>query len=233
MSKIPFSVYDFFGYLSAGFLTIIAFEYAFGSTDVLHTEHTVAFGFAIVVVAYMVGHTVAHLSSAIFENGIVRKVLKSPEHHLLKTEADTTLMAKLLPGHFTPLPKDSQSRIVRKAEKYEINPFTRAFFFHCHSIVKNDSATLDRLNTFLNLYGFARNMAMALLLSAIVLVISAGYHEFICQSQEKPENLLVYTVLALIASFFMFLRYLKFFRIYTMEVFLTYAENTGNGDKEK
>ena len=129
------------------------------------------------------------------------------------------------------MPKDSQARIVRKADKYGISPFTRAFFYHCHSIVKNDNATLDRLNTFLNLYGFARNMAMALLLSATVLAISATYHEFICQSQEKPGNLLVFTVLALIAAFFMFLRYLKFFRIYTMEVFLTYAEKTGNGDK--
>ena len=95
MSKIPFSVYDFFGYLSAGFLTIIALEYAFGSADVLHTEHTVAFGFVIVVVAYMVGHIVAHLSSVILENWIVRKALKSPEHHLLNTETDTTLMAKV------------------------------------------------------------------------------------------------------------------------------------------
>ena len=232
MNNIPFSVYDFFGYLSAGFLTIIAFEYAGGSTNVLHAEHTVAFGFAIIVFAYMVGHIIAHLSSVVFESWLVRKVLKPPEYHLLKTEADTTLTGKLFPGYFTPLPKDSQSRIIKKAEKYGISSFRRAFFFHCHTIVKKDSASLDRLNTFLNLYGFARNMAMALLLSATVLAISAVYHEFIYQSQEKPNHLLCYTVNALITSFFMFLRYLKFFRIYTMEVFLNYSENIRKGDKE-
>lgn len=70
---------------------------------------------------------------------------------------------------------------------------------------------------FLNLYGFSRNISMAGLLAASVLIIGMISIGFSVQK--------MWWVIVAIGVFIgMFYRYLKFFRHYTEEVFRAYAE---------
>jgi hypothetical protein len=90
--------------------------------------------------------------------------------------------------------------------------------------VKRDQATLERLNSFLNLYGFCRNLSLALIL-AVPLLLYGALREFDYKTlQGINGDRLAWAAVALVASIGMFYRYLKFFRHYTVEVFMTYAE---------
>jgi hypothetical protein len=88
-------------------------------------------------------------------------------------------------------------------------------------MLRSGDATLKRLDIFLNLYGFARNLCMAAIISALVLFASIPW---------GPEGLLsvhqrrIPGGLCLVAAYFLLLRYLKFFREYVSEVFTEYAE---------
>ena len=81
--NIPFSGYDFFGYLSNGFLIICALEYAFFGTSLAERDWKVGFAVFYLVIAYIVGHIVANVSSYLLEHKIVREWLKSPEETTL------------------------------------------------------------------------------------------------------------------------------------------------------
>lgn len=223
MNKIPFSVYDFFGYLASGFVVLSAYDFAFGLGWL--TTRSVPPGMALlaVLLAYVTGHAVAHLSSVLIELYFLRGVLKSPEEHLLAQFPPTSRWRFLFPGNYAPLPHETQDRIRRKAKAAGVEPTGRALFFHCHPIVKRDQATLERLNTFLNLYGFCRNLSMGLVISAAILGVGALQR----LGGPLPDSVRVRLSLAsisLVGAYILLLRYLKFFRHYTLEVFISYAE---------
>lgn len=223
MQKIPFSVYDFFGYLAAGFVLMVAADYTFDGGRLAHEIPTLITAVFWIVVAYMLGHITAHLSSVLLEKGLLRRVLGSPEQHLFEKKCDSR-WAYIFPGNFKPFPRTTQERILNRANEEGVEAPGRGFFFHCHAIVKRDRTTRERLNTFLNLYGFCRNASMALLIAALVLVFGA-FGSFDWQAWEGLHGQkLAWAGGALAVSVGMFYRYLKFFRHYTMEVFITYPE---------
>lgn len=67
MGSIPFSIYDFFAYLSAGFVWLVSIDYAFGLNWLIGRELTVADTAFWIVAAYTIGHINAHWSSWLFE----------------------------------------------------------------------------------------------------------------------------------------------------------------------
>jgi hypothetical protein len=223
VNKIPFSVYDFFGYLASGFLLLVALDYGVGGLGLLGQPPGLVVGLFWILVAYVLGHIVAHLSSTFLEEGVLRRVLGSPEDHLFE-ERKSGGWARLFPGNFKPFPKATQDRILQKAQRHSVPAPGRGFFFHCHPLVKRDQATLERLNSFLNLYGFCRNLSLALIL-AVPLLLYGALREFDYKTlQGINGDRLAWAAVALVASIGMFYRYLKFFRHYTVEVFMTYAE---------
>ncbi len=76
--------------------------------------------------------------------------------------------------------------------------------------------TQARLDIFLNQYGFARNMSFAFLVSAVAIVAEHIYGT-------HPVRLR-WSLLATFAAISLFYRYLKYFRQYSYELFLRYAE---------
>ncbi len=218
MNRIPFSVYDFFGYLATGFLMLVTVAYATCMTVLLRETPPLVMSFFWIVAAYVVGHIVAHIASAFLEEAVLRRGLGSPEEHLLAAKK-SGWRARIFPGNFKPFPTSTQQRVLTKAQQRGVTTSDRSFFFHCHPLVKRDQATLERLNSFLNLYGFSRNLCMALLLIVPLLLYSTWGSE--CGFRRAP---LWWAVIALVAAIGMFYRYLKFFRHYTVEVFTTYAE---------
>jgi hypothetical protein len=223
VDRIPFTVYDFFGYLATGFLLLVATDYALGHSPLATPNPTIVASVFWVLIAYVVGHLVAHLSSWLVEANFLRKVLKSPEEHLFG-ERKLKGWARIFPGNYAPFPKPTQERITEKARREGIEVPARSLFLHCHPLVKRDQATLARLNSFLNLYGFCRNLTMGLSLAAIMLVLGAVRSISLHPLKVLDGAPLWWALAALVGSVGMFYRYLKFFRHYTTEVFVTYAE---------
>lgn len=217
MNSIPFSVYDFFGYLASGFLLLVAVDYAFDGGWLLRNDLGVVYSVFWIVVAYVAGHIIANISSYLLEKNFVRRVLLSPEETLFQAKK-TTVWARLFPNFYEPFPVKTQQRILAKAkERADISKPGRALFLHCYPIAKRDEATLARLNTFLNLYGFCRNISMAASLAFFVLLIG-----IIAGTLRQEE--IMWLIVAVVTSMGMLYRYLKFFKHHTMEVLMTYAE---------
>jgi hypothetical protein len=87
--------------------------------------------------------------------------------------------------------------------------------------MKGDAPVQARLETFLNLYGFCRNMAMALVLAAFALGIG-----LIVGSAETGPDVSpgVWLITAVVAAVGLFYRYLKFLRQFGVELLTSYAE---------
>ena len=224
--KIPFSAYDFFGYLASGFLVLAAVDFGFEGGWLLRENHAIAYGVFWTFVAYVAGHVIAHLSSWLLEHSFLRGALRSCEETLFEDKPKTR-WAKLFPGYYKPFPKETRERVLEKAKKLAgIDKPSRGLFFHCHPIAMAQPAAKERLASFLNLYGFCRNVSMAFLLTAAALLIAAVYHlDFDPMSFTTASASRFWWFLAAVASAVgMFYRYLKFFKHYTEEVFRAYAE---------
>jgi predicted neutral ceramidase superfamily lipid hydrolase len=75
------------------------------------------------------------------------------------------------------------------------------------------------LASFLNLYGFTRNVSMASLVVALVLAGATLFND-----EVDVSELWAGAGLALLVSVVMYFRYLKFYRQYSVELYVTYAE---------
>ncbi len=136
MNRIPFSVYDFFGYLAAGFVVLAAADRSLDRGWLFGRDLDLVSGIFLVAVAYILGYLVASISSFLLEQKMVRDTLRSPEETLFRGEAGTQWV-RLLPGYYRPLPEKTRGRVLEKAEERAgIHEAGRALFLHCHSVVK-------------------------------------------------------------------------------------------------
>lgn len=222
MSRIPFSVYDFFGYLASGFLVLAALDLVFTGGSVIRSDMQLLPGLFWLVVAYVTGHMVANISSFFLERLLVQRFLGRPHQVLFETLAPRK-WTRLFPGYHEPLPKETRERVLKKAdERAGITQPGPGLFLHCFAFVRGDEDARARLDSFLSLYGFSRNVATAAAIAVLVFaadLISADSVEVAFRSVEFR-----WAVAAAIAAVGLLYRYLKFFRLYSVEVFVRYAE---------
>ena len=220
MDKLPFSVYDFFGYLSAGFVLLVGLAAAFTGTESWQRTPGATVGLLLVVVAYTAGHVIANVSGYLIEGTLVRRVLGTPSTVLFQEHRSRWAML-LLPGYYRPLPPEQRQRVLNRAAEAGITGLGEGLFYHCFSAAKERESTMVRLSTFLNLYGFCRNMAVSTFIVAIALFAGT------LLGTAKTGHLVApgwWAAGAFLASIGLLYRYLKFFRQYSVEVFVSYAE---------
>jgi hypothetical protein len=268
--SFPFSPYDFFGYLVAGFLVICSTEYAVDSDWILNRELKVPQAAFWLGAAYIIGHIVANVSSYFIEHKFLRGVLRSPEELLFEDEPARTAPVKLtwrerlgsphwwlslvnpvawwrwffpvglarvvFPIFHKPFPQETRQRVLKKSSEEGFTKAGRALYLHCFATVKGDKTTYDRLTSFLNLYGFCRNVCMGSLIAFPILLFGA------CRDLKASDlhvtgqfqwGRFYWALAALGVAVGMLYRYLKFFRHYTMEVFTSYAELKKDDPKEE
>lgn len=219
MDKIPFSVYDFLGVLSAGAVVLFSTAFAVQGTDAFNLDLSAAQVLVLTVAAYVSGHVIAAVSSFLLERRLTRKVIGSPTQ-LLFSDDKPAGWRRILGAYHTPLPKKTAERVLAKAhDAASIDSPGEALFYHCFGIVRKDEYPRERLALFLNLYGFARNVSMAAVIAAVMIGISA-----VVNDQAETAELWIGAVLALLVSVVMYFRYLKFYRQYSVELYVTYAE---------
>jgi hypothetical protein len=216
LDKIPFTVYDFFAYLSSGAVWVLTADYVLGLGLLYQKEITVVMGVALIVFAYVSGHIVAHFSSFALEQLLVGRVLKRPASILMGDNSGWGLFCLIFPNYFRPLPEQTQERVRKQAESRHAKATGEALFLHAYPVVTSNSTIQARLDDFRNQYGFARNMSFAFLISALAIFVAhqLGYHPV----RQR------WAVLGALAAIALFYRYLKFFRQYSYELLLRYAE---------
>ncbi len=220
MERLPFSVYDFFGYLSAGFLIMVATSSAFVGEAPLEDNPNFTLAILLVVLAYICGQVIATLAGFWLEGLLVGKAIKRPTDHLFG-DYNTGTRECLFPAYCTALPQPTQERVRATAREFGLPAGDRkALFYHCHARVKKEPVPQERLATFLNLYGFCRNCSLALLLGGAAL-FAGSLHGSAETGIVSPGW---WVGGALLCAVVLFYRYLKFFRHYALEVFTSYAE---------
>ena len=220
--KIPFSVYDFFAFLATGFIVLCAADYAFDLAWLQKEKLPPGMIVFVTLGAYIVGHLVANLSSYFLEHKFVRGVLKSPEETLFHETNGG--WARLFPIFYKPFPPETQKRVLDRAKSAGIDKPGRGLFFHCHSIVKREKSTADRLGNFLNVYGFCRNVSMAALIASAMLFYTGMRSMDWKTGTGAQVDKFIWAGISVVAAIGLFYRYLKFFKHYTEEVFRDYAE---------
>jgi hypothetical protein len=221
--KIPFDPYDFFGYLATGFLVLYAFDYAFHPTPLTDQELKAGPAVLYILLAYILGQIIASPSSYFLEHLIVGKGLGPPEVTLF--EAANAVGKRWrkwsFPGYYEALPTAMQAKVRAAAQADGFDEVDRGLFLYAHAVAKHDQTTFGRLSMFLNQYGFCRNISMGMLVAAVILFAGAILH--IGHRTSLDDHRLAWAIGALLGAVGMFYRYLKFFRLYTAEVFISYA----------
>jgi len=218
MDKLPFSIYDFFGYLVSGFVVMAAVDYGFRDGHSLTQTTTVSLGVFWIVVAYIAGHVVANVSGFLYERNLVGRLLGTPEENLFD-DRPRTRWRRVFPGYFDPLPEETRQRVLEKARAKGVTGPGRALFIHCHATVKKIPVVKERLDTFLNLYGFCRNTSLACLIGAALLLLGDAWNG------AASAGKLWWSLAAIGGATVLLYRYLKFYRHYGWEVFVSYAED--------
>jgi hypothetical protein len=215
MNKIPFSVYDFFAYLSSGAVLVATADYIWGLGLLARTDIGALLGVAVLIITYVVGQTVAHFSSFFLEQIVVHRMLKRPSSLLMGAKPSLKPFKWLFPNYHRALAPATQESVRRQATARGCLAEDEGLFQHAYPVVTAEERAQARLDDFRNQYGFARNMAFAFLVAATSIAVAYRFGH-------QPVRLR-WAALALLAGITMFYRYLKFFRQFSYELFLRYA----------
>lgn len=216
MDKIPFTSYDFWAYLSAGGLLLVAADHLAGTGQLARTNWTVMQGVVGVMSAYVLGQLVASLSSALMERVLVKHVLGYPRNVLFGGGRAPRLLRAALGEYFKALPTETQAAAIQRGAQEGVLGHGEALFWAAYAKARQSPPVMARLDNFMNLYGFCRNMATVGLLSSVALACS-----YTCFGH--PITNLQVAGVCLLLSAGLTLRYLKFYRLFSVEVFTSYA----------
>lgn len=233
LASIPFTVYDIFAELAPGFIIIAVIDYVGKFGWILRSDLSTWQAVLWIGAAYVVGNVLSNITGWLYESWFIKLLGRSEK--LLMTpavavgtpgSADNTAntqlklsLPRIFPGYFHPLPVGTQQAVLRR---YAMAPDDewRAVFLAALGAVKTIESVAARLNIFITNYGFARNTSFACLIAAVVLLV-VGTHT-------QGWAALWWAIASLAASVGLLYRYLKFYRQYTYEVFVSYAA-TGGG----
>lgn len=223
MSAIPFSVYDFFAYLSSGVVAVAVVDHVVGWGLLGRDHFTSQETLLLVLVAYVSGHAIAHLSQVVLEEWFVGRLLKRPARTLMGERAPRVL-AWLFPAYFRPLDAKTQERVRAQAKTRGFTGHGEALFQHAYGVVTAHEARQRRLDEFRNLYGFSRNMGFVFLTTALALPVAAR----LAIAPAEPRAAIVAALLGVVLLY----RYLKFFRHYAWMLLVAYAGLPAAGEEQ-
>lgn len=218
--RIPFSVFDFFVYLIPGALVVSSvFVIVWPVNDLtslwsdlnsIGDLRYALYGIALIL-AYVVGHAIAAAGSSFLEGVVIGRVLGYPSTNMFRSTNSR---------FFWKYRKSYSPKFVSEFDRLFEQLFGRGYdrediFMLCHSVVKEECpAAFSRLNVFIVQYDFARNLAMALLISfPFLLWVGLARNE---------SSFIALGLFSALLCVVMTLRYLKFYRRYSDEVFRSF-----------
>ena len=232
--RLPFSLYDFFGYLMPGatFVGLIFFSrdlmafysIVFNSHDFM--THQLVFPRVLVlleaspitsfilsiIIAYVIGHVLSSLSSFVLERFIVELWLKWPAVNLFSHKSNAYLFKKYRRPYNSSFQDVFVSTFKKRFDIAEPMPH-ELFWLSFEEIALRAPAAFARTTHFLNLYGFSRTLSLAFFIAALFNSLFS----------------VKLAILYLIISVLLFWNYLKLLRRLNDEVFRAfYTVETGS-----
>jgi hypothetical protein len=222
--SVPFSVYDFFGYLSAGFVVLLSYAYSFppkGHTfGIIWTvapkgARSLIWFLIAATLAYILGHIVASSGGWLVQRGSDSLLGRPAEILLRDPRTDLNMWQRLVhlfSEYYAPLDPKLRTVIRGRLAMYDSGGSgDRTVFSLVEACMRRDDKAFAFCDRCAALYAFCRNVAVALVVAAVMLAAGRG------------DNRQLLCVAALVAAAFLLLRYLKFYRLYTMLVYTSYV----------
>jgi len=226
MDKVfRFSDYDILAYIASGIGVMLFWDLLFDTHWIVRAQWSVPEGVTLVVAFYVIGHVVAWPAAWLAERRFVARVLGPPSQALFE-ESPHKLGIKhwLFPDYFTPLNREIRERVKQRAGVAALQDASKQdLFWRAFAVVKRDPSTYSRMEAFLKLYGFCRNVAFVSLVGACALAVEAIRLLWL-GSNSAALSRLYWSSGALVIGVAMLYRYLRFHRLYSVEVFVGYAE---------
>jgi len=216
LNNLPFDPYDFFGYLASGLLVVVGMNLALGFPHVLGQDLKIVDSAVLLLAVYVVGQIIATPAKALLEDGLVDRILGRPSIILFR-EKKPRVRSLIFPGFYKPFPEQIRQKILARATAEGIDAPGEALFLHVRYApeVLNNEKLMAKLSSFINKYGFTRNLAFTCLIVGIALLVRVHF--------TPAAELRKYAITALVAAVLLLYRYLKFFRQYSYEMFNTYG----------
>lgn len=219
---IRFSDYDVFAYIASGLVALALLDLALFTEFIVGAEWTVAQGFLTIFGSYVLGQLLATPAAWFLESGFVRKVLGRPSDVLMgarPAQGGRGFLAKTILGnYYTPLDSSVQARLSSIMTTQGITS-AESLFWLAFPEAKFEPVTYSRMSAFLNLYGFARNISFVLILGGGALLVAGALND---PPYGNSDQRMALGAAALIAALGMIHRYLKFLRLYAVEVLTTF-----------
>lgn len=210
--------YDVYAHVAQGAVALAAADYVFGTRFVLDADWTFADGFFVLIASYVVGHVVASPASAILERWFARAVLQPPARNLLAAKENTSALRFIFGDYYVRLDEPLRLSVLQKMGVTDVGAITGdRLFWAAYPAARADERASERMSRFLNLYGFCRNISFVAALTAVTLVV---VHGFDLQSDHTKVALTAFLVATI-----MFLRFLKYYRLYSLEVLLSFSRS--------
>lgn len=224
-SWFPFTDYDFYAYLTAGMIVLVSLDYGFNESEIiLRKEWPFVHVVFIFAMAYLAGQIVAILASILLEHWIARKILRPPVAVIMnlgKPVFGEHFIGRWIVGrHYEPLTENIRSIILIEVAKHlergveNIND-SEDVFQVAFPVARTVPDAATRMDNFLKMYGFSRNVALSGLLGVGALLYQA--------EASNEDSLYWWALLVTTCSIIMFGRFLKFYAAYGKEVLCTYA----------
>lgn len=224
---LRFSDYDVFAYIASGFAAIVAWDLVFATHFVVGAKWSVPDGIIVIVAAYIIGQILASPSSWLLEQRLVRRALGRPADVLIQGKPTSGwrggLARSVLADYYAPLDAATAGRLRELMDAENIQS-GEALFWRVYPTIKAHAVAYARLEAFLKLYGFCRNLAFVALAAAVALGVSAAVAVVRSGSGAAASQHASWAVIALVIGLGMLHRYLKFHRLFAVEVLTTFAE---------
>ncbi len=222
--RVSFNRYDFFGLIFPGLLLIISIifiipqNYYIAIAESLESYKDLKFVFvfliyiSIIFASYLIGMIISSIGSWVIEGYFIKKKLKYPSYNLFNNKNS---------NRFKNYRKSYTNTFIEQFNKIfssyyngiEFNDDDK--FILCYTYVKEKCPiTYSRLSVFLSMYGLYRNLTVCFILILPILLVNFML------------SLNFFMIFLMTISFFFsiicFIRYLKFFRIFSDEVFRSF-----------
>lgn len=234
---LKFSDYDLFAYVATGLAALAGWDAAFGTHLVVTADWSVSTGTGTLALAYVIGQILASPSAFLLEKQFVRRVVGMPSTVLFRPDdaPQPSRLKRILFGEYlSPLDAGLQRRILgRAASEGKPNTPGEPLFWAAFPCARKDQVAYARMETYLKLYGFCRNMAFVGLVMTGILVGGWAWCKATGRTDMMAEHPLHWAAAAAVVCLGMLTRYLKFLRLFSVEVFVAYSEGEGSSKEEK
>jgi hypothetical protein len=228
--RTTFWAYDIFGYLLPGvllLLTAVAANARIAAIAKRQIDTATAVHLTLLfIVAYIVGHAIAAISSRVLERVLLRRLWDYPTTPMFTAGGGKTV-GKSSDSYLRPYSPDFQrnfDKMFRATFEYGETPIDSydRFWLSWEYIALHHPTAFRRATHFLELYGFSRNVSMAFLLAA-PLAFTPGWLE--------PIPQWAWLTATLFLSVVFFANYMKLVRRMTDEIYRAFYVAARPGDR--